>query len=155
MCGSPRPSCEGSWPLWLRRPGAEVSCAAQLLGRACPPRLSLLCLLPAQSAALRAPAPSPPTGLPGAWGGPSEPVGLLLRTLGPWGRAPREFLPPPSCSPRRPWLFLRALALSRRLLDSVVRRHDLVWALGSGRSPGTYDSLKNRLCTFRSPLFRV
>lgn len=134
-----------------------MSCAAQLLGRACPPRLPPLCLLPAPYAALRASAPLPPTPTrrPGAWGGPSEPVGLLLRTLGPWGRAPREFLPPPSCSPRRPWLFLRALPLSRRLLDSVVRRHDLVWVLGSGRGPGTYGSLKNRLCTFRSPLFRV
>lgn len=60
MSGSPRRSCEESWPLWLRRPGAEVSRTAQLLGRVCPPRLPLLlCLLPAQSAALRSPRPFP------------------------------------------------------------------------------------------------
>lgn len=94
--GSPRRSCEGSWPLWLRRPGAEVSRTAQLLGRACPPRLPLLlCLLPARSVALRSPRPfpqqwgrGPEGGPPGSPTSPGACVESRSGSSGPFRRSP-------------------------------------------------------------------
>lgn len=109
MSGSPRRSCEGSWLLWLRRPGAEVSRTAQLLGRACPPRLPLL--LPAQFAVLRSPRPFPqqwgrgPRAVPPRSTCRRAGVGSGSASFGPSGRAQPEFLPPPlslgegDCSP--------------------------------------------------------
>lgn len=96
MSGSPRRSCEGSWPLWVHRPGAEVSRAAQLLGRACPPRLPpLLCLLPARSAALPSPRPFPQQWGRGPRAGralpshqPESPCGVGLRRLRPLRESP-------------------------------------------------------------------
>lgn len=104
VSGSPRRSCEGSWPPWLRRPGAEVSRTAPLLGRACPPRLPLLlCLLPAWSAALRSPRPFPQQWGRGPEGGPrgrptnpSVCVGSRSGSSGPFqlSPAPRACLRP-------------------------------------------------------------
>lgn len=76
-----------------------MSRAAQLLGRACPPRLPLLlCLLPARSAALRSPRPFPqqwgrgPRAVPSLLSQPEGGCGVGL--IQPWG--PGE-LSPSSC----------------------------------------------------------
>ena len=134
MSGSPRRSCEGSWPLWVHRPGAEVSRAAQLLGRACPPRLPpLLCLLPARSAALQSPRPFPQQWGRGPRAGralpshqPESPCGVGLRRLRPLRESPDRvpvsapFLTAKvTCSP---------LPVGSQLLGEATRS----WAPGSG-----------------------
>lgn len=147
MSGSRRRSCEGSWPLWLRRPGAEVSRTAQLLGWACPPRLPLLlCLLPALSAALRSPRPFPrqwgrgPRAVPWPPHHPGGGCGVRLRQLRPLSGELdlSSCLRPLShregdCSPMpQP---------SQTSLDfPAVRRSGEEWALGSGGGPRVYRS---------------
>lgn len=151
VSGSPRRSCEGSWPLWLRRPGAEVSRTAQLLGRACPPRLPLLlCLLPARSAALRSPRPFPQQWGRGPEGGPPDRptsprvcVGSRLGSSGPFQMSPTRV---PASAP-----FLTAkvtvppLPPSSQTLSWIPSRQETRKgvALGSGGGPGVFRSQRD------------
>lgn len=133
MCGSPRPSCEGSWPLWLRRPGAEVSCAAQLLGRACPPRLLPSASSPAPSAALRAPAPSPNS----AQGPGDDPrrVPDGSRSLGPLGLSPARVPASALLLTAVAVVVPRVPALSSLLPNSSLEETGIGESAGSGRGP--------------------
>lgn len=141
MCGSPRRSCAGSWLLWPLRPGAEVSRAAQLLGRACPPRLPLLlpCLLPARPAAPE-PPPLPPAVGAGAAADPrclASPAGQCGVGLGQSRPAPGEPGPNSCLHP----LFRREgdyspLPQPSETRPRIPRRRETRKGVGSGGGPG-------------------